>query len=61
MIIYLSTWLAEKQQGVVLTKKRYSHRLLSFHFLKEQGVTTALFRKYIQRGIVSLKKKKDDN
>lgn len=58
MKIYLSTWLAEKAQGEALTHTKASHRLLSYFFLLEQKVSKVKLRRYLNQGIVDLRKGK---
>lgn len=58
MKVYFATWLAEKSQGVALSKKRERKRLLSYYLLREQKADDKQLRKYLRSGIVSLRKKK---
>ncbi len=50
MKIYFATWLYEPAQGVVLTKKKGWARLLSFHFLKSQGIKAKQLKEYCETG-----------
>ena len=57
MVIFFATWLTDKSLGDSLTKKKASKRLVSFHFLKEQKVTSKHIKKYCTTGICNLAKK----
>jgi hypothetical protein len=58
MKIYPVTWLGEKSQGETLTKTGAKNRLVSFHFLQEQGMTQEHLKEYIETGTVDPKKYK---
>lgn len=59
MQIFLSTWLTDRSLGISLTKKRAKYRLLSYHFLKEQKITSTLLFQYCQTGRCDPRKNKD--
>ena len=59
MKIYFATWLTDRSLGRSLTKKKGSKRLLSFHFLREQGITTPLLTQYCRTGRCDPRKNKD--
>jgi hypothetical protein len=48
MKIYLATWLLEKGQGKVLTKKNYMNRLLSYYHTQQKPGRD--FIRYIKHG-----------
>jgi len=50
MKIYLATWLFDKTLGWSLTKKRGNTRLVSYHFLKEQGIDSEQLETYCKKG-----------
>jgi hypothetical protein len=50
MRIYFATWLFDKTLGESLTKKQAFSRLLSFHFIREQGLQNNHLRKYCRTG-----------
>lgn len=56
MKIYLSTWISDRSLGTSLTKKRASKRLLSYHFLREQKISSELLIKYCRIGRVDPRK-----
>jgi len=58
MHIFMATWLYDKSLGRTLTKKDVRKRLLSFHFLREQGVTKAILKQYCDTGRYTPNKKK---
>lgn len=58
MKIYLATWLGDRSLGKSLTKKGGSRRLVSYHFILDQGVSTKHLRKYIKTGKADIRKKK---
>jgi len=59
MKIYMATWLMEKSQGIALTKKNSSKRLLSYHFLVEQGISTEQINQYCRTGRLDPRKTKE--
>lgn len=58
MKIYLSAWLADISLGQSMTKKKAIRRLLSYHFLVEQKITSELLVEYYQRGRCNPRKEK---
>ncbi|MBS3777182.1 MAG: hypothetical protein KGY70_18445 [Bacteroidales bacterium] len=50
MKIYLATWLLEKMQGESLTKAKGKRRLVSYHFLTEQGINKKQLWVYCETG-----------
>jgi len=50
MKIFMSAWLTDRSLGKSLTKKGASRRLLSFYFLIEQKISSALLAKYHETG-----------
>ena len=58
MKIYMAMWLTDRSLGESLTKKRASKRLVSFFFLREQGITKALLTQYYETGRCDPRKKK---
>ena len=46
----MSAWLTDRSLGKSLTKKGASRRLLSFYFLIEQKISSALLAKYHETG-----------
>lgn len=46
----MATWLFDKTLGISLTKKRSNSRLLSYHFLKEQEISSVELKQYIETG-----------
>jgi hypothetical protein len=58
MKIYFATWLVDKTLGVSLTKNKARDRLLSYHFLKDQGVNSEQFSRYMRTGRLDLRKRK---
>ena len=56
MKIYFATWLYEPAQGAALTRKRAGSRLLSFHFLKKQGIKPKQLKKYCETGKLQIGK-----
>lgn len=61
MRIYLSTWLTDRSLGSSLTKKKAPYRLLSYYFLLEQKITSALLKQYCQTGRCDPRKNKEEN
>jgi len=59
MKIYMATWLTDRTLGRSLTKKKANTRLISFHFLREQGISPDQLRTYINTGRVDPRKNKD--
>lgn len=57
MKLYFATWLTDRSLGKSLTKKKAKSRLLSYHFLREQGISSELLRKYCQFGRCDPRKK----
>jgi len=57
MKIYLATWILETSQGVALTKKHARSRLMSYHFLNEQGITSSQLNEYYSTGKLNISKK----
>jgi len=58
MKIYLATWLFEESQGNCLTKLNSSNRLLSYFFIKQQGISLTQFQTYVRTGMLRLVKDK---
>lgn len=58
MQIFLSTWLTDRSLGTSMTKKRAARRLLSYFFLLEQKISSALLNEYSQTGRCDPRKKK---
>ena len=50
MKIYFATWLFDSTLGISLTKKKAPKRLVSYHFLKEQSITSAELTEYCLSG-----------
>ena len=50
MRIYLAVWLFDVTLGRSLTSKGANRRLLSYHFIREQGVLNSQFRRYVRTG-----------
>jgi hypothetical protein len=59
MKVYFATWLFDKTLGWSMTKKRGNRRLLSYHFLREQGIDSSQLHTYCKRG--KLNKKKNES
>lgn len=59
MKIYLATWLTDRSLGKSLTKKDGNTRLLSYHFLLEQGISTGLLKEYLETGECDPRKSKN--
>jgi len=57
MKVVFATWLFDKTLGNSLTKKRANIRLVSYHFLKEQKITTLQLSKYCKTGRLNTNKK----
>ena len=55
----MATWLTDRSLGSSLTKKRASRRLLSYHFLLEQGISTTLLEQYCRTGRCDPRKTKE--
>ena len=55
----MATWLADRSLGRSLTKNKARKRLLSFHFLREQKITSDQLRKYVTFGRVDTRKSKN--
>lgn len=58
MKVYFASWLFDKTLGESLTKKSITSRLLSYHFLKEQGITVEQLKGYCQTGKHDTRKRK---
>ncbi len=58
MRIYFATWLMEKAQGDSLTKRKANTRLLSYHFIREQGINLDQFSLYMVSGRLDARKRK---
>jgi hypothetical protein len=58
MKIHFATWLTDRTHGMSLTKKRAVNRLLSYHFLGDQGITDEQFRLYCKIGRLDIRKNK---
>ena len=58
MKIILATWLADRSLGRSLTKKGARKRLLSYHFLQEQRVTSEQLEQYVKTGETDTRKNK---
>jgi hypothetical protein len=58
MKIYLATWLTDRSLGRSLTKKKNSRRLLSYFFVKDQGISNELFNQYVEIGRCDPRKNK---
>jgi len=50
MKVFFATWLVDRSHGTSLSKKKASSRLLSFHFLREQKITSSLLSEYSKTG-----------
>lgn len=57
MKIYLATWLFDKTLGISMTKKKGSQRLVSYHFLREQGISKDNLLEYCKTGKYNPNKK----
>ena len=55
----MATWLTDRSLGLSLTKKRANRRLLSYHFLLEQGITKHLLAQYYETGRCDPRKTKE--
>jgi len=49
MKIYFATYL-DTNSGTILTNKKETTRLISFHFLRKQKVTSSLLSEYSKTG-----------
>ena len=58
MKIYFATWLTDRSLGTSLTKKKANVRLVSYHFLKEQQVTSEQILRYCKTGRCDIRKRK---
>mgnify|MGYP007032581853 CR=1 FL=1 len=56
MIVYFATWLADYNNGELLTKLKQPNRLLSYHWIINHGANKADVKNYIMDGIVYLTK-----
>lgn len=59
MKIVLATWLYDQTLGRTMTKRRGNVRLLSYFFLREQGITDKQLEKYIRTGRLKTGKNAD--
>jgi len=59
MKIYMATWLFDRTLGTSLTKKKGSKRLLSYHFIVEQGISTEQINQYCRTGRLDPRKTKE--
>ena len=59
MKVYLATWLGDRSLGKSLTRNNAKRRLLSYHFLKDQGAQQKEFNKYIHTGKCDIRKTKE--
>ena len=57
MKIIFATWLFDKTLGNCMTKKKANSRLLSYHFLREQGITEEQLNTYCLTGRLNPSKK----
>ena len=57
MKIVFATWLFDKTLGNCMTKKGANSRLLSYHFLTEQGISSEQLTTYCRRGRLNTAKK----
>ena len=59
MKVFFATWLTDRSLGTSLSKKKGSSRLLSFHFLREQEITSSLLSEYSKTGECDPRKNKN--
>jgi hypothetical protein len=58
MKIYFATWLFDKTLDWNLTKKRGNTRLISYYFLREQGIDSQQLKTYCKLGRIYRNKTK---
>ena len=56
MRVYLAAWLFDITLGQSLTAKGAKRRLLSFYFVREQGVLSSQLRRYVRTGRLDTRK-----
>lgn len=56
MKIYMATWLYDRSLGRTSTKLRSRRRLLSYYFLRDQGITNDQLNTYCMSGRLDTRK-----
>ena len=56
MEIHFATWLFDRTLGNALTKKKASHRLLSYFFLVDGETTKKQLKEYVDTGKLDSRK-----
>jgi len=58
MEIHFATWLFDRYLGKALTKCDGKHRLLSYYFIEQGGVSSKQLKEYVKTGRVDMRKTK---